>query len=141
MTAALGSWAWFVAGLVLIGLEMLAPGVFLIWLGIAALLTGVVDWLFAPSWQVAALIFAALSVVAVLLGRSLYRSGNLHEGSPMLNRRGEALVGRIVTLDGPMVGGEGRVRVDDSSWRATGPDSPAGARIARVPRRRHVAGG
>jgi inner membrane protein len=108
---------------------MLAPGVFLIWLGIAALLTGVVDWLFAPSWQVAALIFAALSVVAVLLGRSLYRGGDLHEGSPMLNRRAEALVGRVVTLDAPIVGGEGRVRVDDSSWRATGPDMPAGARM------------
>src|SRR5690606_34097413 len=35
---ALGTWNWLIAALVLIGLELLAPGVFLFWLGLAALI-------------------------------------------------------------------------------------------------------
>ena len=65
----LGGWSWVVLGLVLIGGEMLAPGVFLIWLGLAALLTGVVVGAFGIGWQAAALVFAALSLASVLAGR------------------------------------------------------------------------
>jgi inner membrane protein len=54
--------------------------------------------------------------------------------SSSLNQRGEALIGRRFTLEAPLAGGEGRIRVDDSSWRVTGPDLPRGAavRVVRV---------
>ena len=129
----LGAWSWMVLGLVLMGLELLAPGVFLIWLGLAAVLTGLLDAALGLSWQTALLVFAALAVVAVVSGRLLTRARDEEEtGRPPLNRRGHALVGRVFTLEAPMVEGCGRIRVDDSSWRVVGPDAPAGARVRVV---------
>ena len=131
----LGPWSWIILGLVLMGLELVAPGAFLLWLGLAAVLTGLVDWAFGLSWQAAALVFAVLSVGAVLIGRAVTRSRDEEDaGRPALNRRGASLVGHVFTLDSPIVGGSGRIRVDDSSWRIVGPDTPAGAsvRVVRV---------
>ena len=129
----LGPWSWIILGLVLMGLELLAPGIFLLWLGLAAMLTGIIDWAFGLSWQVAVLVFALLSVGAVLIGRAVTRHDDEQEGGrPPLNRRGQALVGRVFTLDVPIAGGEGRIKVDDSVWRVVGADAPAGARVRVV---------
>jgi hypothetical protein len=90
----LGPWSWIILGLVLMGLELLAPGVFLVWFGLAAMLTGVADWAFGLSWQAAALLFAALSVVAVVVGRAVTRDRQEGEGArPALNRRAKASSG------------------------------------------------
>ena len=129
----LGPWSWIVLGLVLMGLELVAPGVFLIWLGLAALLTGLLDAALGLSWQATLLVFAALSVAAVVGGRLLTRARDEEDTArPPLNRRGYALVGRVFTLDAAIVEGSGRIRVDDSSWRVVGPDAPAGARVRVV---------
>ena len=127
----LGGWSWIIAGLVLVGLELAVPGAFLIWLGLAAVAAGIADLAFDLSWQGSALAFAVLSVLSVLAGRALNRAGFGVQATDAsrLNRRGEALVGRIFVLEVPIRGGEGRVRVDDSSWRVTGPDLPAGSRV------------
>ena len=64
--------------------------------------------------------------------RRLARAGRGGErDQPFLNRRAEALVGRVFTLEKPIVDGVGTVRIDDTVWRVTGPDSPAGTRRAR----------
>jgi hypothetical protein len=131
----LGAWIWIVLGVVLVGAEVLAPGAFLIWFGLAAIGTGVLDAAFGLSWQAAFLTFAALSVVAVLAGRALTRRpGEEERDHAALNRRGEAMVGRVFALEEPIRQGVGRVRVDDSSWRVQGPDLPQGAsvRVVRV---------
>jgi membrane protein implicated in regulation of membrane protease activity len=133
--ASLGPWAWILLGLVLIGLELAAPGVFFLWLGLAALLTGLLDAAFGLSWQAALLAFAVLSVGSVMLGRLVTgRQGDLDANPSGLNRRGHEMIGRVFTLEAPILDGSGRVRVDDSSWRVTGPDAPAGAsvRVVRV---------
>lgn len=130
---ALGPWAWIILGLVLIGLEMIAPGVFLLWLGLAALATGLVAWLFGLSWQVAWLAFAGLSLAAVALGRAVTKRSDseMTEGGG-LNRRGGDLIGRDFVLEAPIAGGVGRLRVGDSSWRIEGPDAAAGEQIRVV---------
>jgi inner membrane protein len=132
--AGLGAWAWIILGLVFIGLELVAPAVFFVWLGLAAVATGIIDGLLGLSWQASTLVFAIFAIAAVLLGRVISRPLVRNEDPLTLNRRGEALVGRVFTLDTPLAGGEGRIRVDDSSWRVTGPDRPAGAavRVVRV---------
>jgi membrane protein implicated in regulation of membrane protease activity len=133
--ADLGAWAWIILGVVLFGLELLAPGAFFLWLGIAAVVTGIVDGALGLSWQAAVLVFAVLSVGAVLVGRVATRDRNDEEGDrPPLNRRAQSFVGRVFTLESPIVSGSGRIRVDDSSWRIVGPDAPAGAnvRVVRV---------
>ena len=130
-----GGWAWIVLGLVLVGGEMLAPGVFLLWLGLAALLTGAVVGLTGLAWQGALLVFAALAVASVLLGRAVTRHRSEEPDTASgLNDRGRQLIGKIFKLEATMAGGEGRIRVGDSSWRVTGPELLAGSevRVVRV---------
>jgi inner membrane protein len=132
--AALGAWGWIILGVVLVGLELIAPGVFFVWLGIAAVMTGLVDAAVGLSWQVATLVFAVMSVGAVWVGRSFTGPSTRQDDATGLNRRGEALIGRVFALESPIERGEGRIRVGDSSWRVTGPDGPAGTsiRVVRV---------
>ena len=130
--ADLEPWTWLILGLLLIGLETVAPGIFLIWLGIAALLTGLLDYGFGLSWQAALVVFAGLSLLSVIAGRTLTR--HRPAAGDTLNRRGEALVGRLFLLDQAIASGEGRIRIDDTVWRVTGPNIPAGSqvRVARI---------
>lgn len=131
--ASFGGWAWIVLGLVLIGGEMLAPGVFLLWLGLAALLTGAVVGLTGLAWQGALLVFAALAVASVLLGRAVTRHrSDEPDTASGLNDRGRQLIGKVFKLEATMAGGEGRIRVGDSSWRITGPELLAGTEIRVV---------
>lgn len=133
--ASLGGWAWVVLGLVLVGGEMLAPGVFLLWFGLAALLTGIVVGLTGIAWQGALLVFAVLAVASVLAGRAITRrQGDEPDPASGLNDRGRQLIGKVFKLEATMAGGEGRIRVGDSSWRVTGPELLAGTeiRIVRV---------
>ncbi len=126
----LGVWSWFVLGVVLLGVEILVPGTFILWLGFAALVVGVVVLAVDMSWQAQLLLFAALSVVFVVAWWKVARRRPAADSDqPMLNRRAERHVGRVFELDAPIVAGLGRVRIDDTLWRVSGPDLPAGARI------------
>jgi membrane protein implicated in regulation of membrane protease activity len=130
--AKLGSWNWLIVGLVLMALELLLPGIFLLWLGLAALLVGVIslfaDWI----WQVQVIAFAAFSLAAVPLWRRVASQSAPNAESEFLNRRSDALVGRVFTLEKPIMDGSGTVRVDDTVWRVRGPDCPAGSRVKVV---------
>jgi len=131
--ANLGTWNWLIFGVVLMALELLAPGIFLFWLGLAALLVGLVSFTFDPSWQLQILLFALFAAAAVPLWRRLARSSATpSKDNPFLNRRAAALVGRVFTLEKPIIDGAGTVRVDDTVWRIAGPDTPAGSRVRIV---------
>jgi membrane protein implicated in regulation of membrane protease activity len=133
MFASLGTWNWLILGVVLMALELLAPGIFLFWLGLAALLVGLVSFAFDLSWQLQILLFALFAAAAVPLWRRLARSSAaLPKDNPFLNRRAAALVGRVFTLEKPIIDGAGTVRVDDTVWRVAGPDTPAGSRVRIV---------
>lgn len=132
--ADLGEWNWIVLGVVLLVLEILVPGVFLLWIGIAAILTGALSlqfqWLDAWGWQVQVLIFLALSLVSAYVGaRIMGKPDGSDTDEPLLNRRAEQLVGRTATLEEPIVDGYGRIRLGDTIWRVTGPDLPARTRV------------
>lgn len=125
----LGNWNWFIVGGLLLALEVMVPGTFMLWLGLAAIATGVIGFIVSMSWQTQIVIFAILSVISVLLGRRIYPTVITETDKPFLNRRADAFVGRIFTLDEPIVSGTGRVRVDDTTWRVIGPDCPAGTKV------------
>lgn len=126
-------WLWAILGLLLIGGEMLAPGVFLIWLGLAALITGAVVGIFGLGWQAAAIVFAVLAVACVAAGRLLTRRRSEEpDAATGLNDRGRQLIGKVFRLETTMTGGEGRIRVGDSSWRITGPELLAGTEVKVV---------
>jgi membrane protein implicated in regulation of membrane protease activity len=128
----LGGWNWLIVGLVLMALELLAPGVFLLWLGLAAMIVGIVSLIVDWVWQVQVIAFAAFSVAAVPLWRRVASKSAPTPGSEFLNRRSDALVGRVFTLEKPIIDGGGTVRIDDTIWRVRGPDAPAGSRVKVV---------
>jgi membrane protein implicated in regulation of membrane protease activity len=125
----LGVWDWFIVGGLLLVLEVLAPGVFMLWLGLAALLVGAISLFVDWPWQAQFVAFAAFAVAAIPLWRRLARSVEAPTDQPFLNRRAEAFVGRIFTLERPIVDGTGTMGIDDTVWRITGKDTPAGSRV------------
>jgi inner membrane protein len=133
MFTTLGTWNWLIFGVILMALELIAPGVFLFWLGLAALLVGLLSFAIHPSWEAQILMFAAFAAAAVPLWRRIARSGStVSKSNPFLNKRADALVGRVFTLEKPIIDGAGTVRIDDTIWRVAGPDAPAGSRVRIV---------
>jgi len=133
MFSTLGTWNWLVFGLLLMGLELLLPGVFLFWVGLAALLVGLLSFVIAPSWQLQLLLFAVFAAAAVPVWRRVARSNSgVSTSNPFLNKRTDAMIGRVFTLEKPIVDGIGTVRIDDTIWRVAGPDTPAGSRVRIV---------
>lgn len=128
----LGPWSWWIFGIVLLAAELLVPGVFLIWIGIAAIIVGALSLLLWDasfwSWQLQFVLFAALAAVLALVGRRFY-SNHRETDQPLLNRRGESLIGRTATLREPIREGRGRVHLDDTWWTVSGPDLPAGTQV------------
>lgn len=129
----LGPWGWWALGLVLLAAEVVAPGMFLVWIGIAAILTGAVSLLLWEAsfwvWQVQLVCFALLSVLAVFAGRRLMARTAETSDEPLLNQRGARLIGRTAVLEKPIAEGRGRIRLDDTTWTVSGPDLPAGTRV------------
>ncbi len=130
-----GAWNWIILGCVLLALEIVVPGFYLLWIGIAALLTGTISFQLSGYemwiWQVQVVVFLILSVAAVLVGRWFF-AGEVESDQPLLNRRERQLVGTLATLSEPIQNGRGTVRIGDTTWRAEGPDLPAGARVRVV---------
>src|SRR5262249_50462800 len=129
--SALGAWNWLILAVILMALELMAPGVFLFWLGLAALLVGLVSFVLHPSWQAQLLMFAVFAAAAVPLWRRLAR-GPVAGSARFLNRRADAFVSRVFTLEKPIVDGWGTVRIGDTIWRVAGPDTPAGSKVKVV---------
>jgi hypothetical protein len=126
---ALGPWAWIVCGVIFLALELAVPGAFMMWLGIAALLVGIISLVVVWSWQWQLVAFAVFALASVPLWRRFAHRVEPQSEAPLLNRRTEALVGRVFTLEKPIVDGTGTVRIDDTIWRVHGPDRPAGSRV------------
>jgi membrane protein implicated in regulation of membrane protease activity len=126
-------WHWWVLGVVLVILEVFSPAAFFLWMGVAAGVVGLV-LLAVPdlSWQYQILLFSGFSIASIVLWRSVLKRHPTRTDQPMLNRRGEQYVGRVFTLEEPIVNGLGKIRVDDSTWKISGEDCAAGTRIRVV---------
>lgn len=127
-----GPWAWIVAGLVLLALELVVPGGFLLWMGISGIVTGLVVLFWAIGWPLQWLIFGVLSLVSIALWVRWTRSRPSATDRPYLNRRAEQFVGQEAVLEQPIQQGFGRVVLGDTVWRVSGPDLPAGQRVRIV---------
>lgn len=129
----LGPWNWMVLGFALLALELVVPGFYLLWIALAALAIGTLSlmlwnvgfWI----WQVQVIAFLALALVAAYIGHRLMGGRNADTDQPLLNLRGEQLIGRTATLTEPIREGRGRIQLGDTLWRVSGPDLPPGARV------------
>lgn len=125
------NWFWWAVAVLLFAGEAVLPGTFLLWLGFAAIGTGLVH-LLAPGLDPTTqwFVFALLSLVAVGTGWYLRRRRPPQPSDqPLLNRRADQLVGRVLPLESAIIDGRGRVRVDDAFWAVQGPDLPTGTRV------------
>lgn len=123
--------AWLALAAVLAIVELLMPGIFLVFIAAGAAVTGLIALVVPLPIFVEIGIFAVASSIAVALGRRWYSRNPIESSDPLLNDRIARLIGQTVTVSHAIVSGEGRVRVGDGEWPARGMDLPAGAR-ARV---------
>jgi membrane protein implicated in regulation of membrane protease activity len=124
---------WWGVGLLLVVAEMAAPGVFLLWIGIAALLMGFVLMLLPALGALPqSLVFAVLAVASIQVYRLWLRPREPVSDQPLLNKRVAQMVGRTFVLEQPILNGMGKVRLNDALWTVRGADAPAGARVTVV---------
>lgn len=122
-------WGWLALGLLLAVGEMAIPGVFLIWLAGAAIVTGLVSWAVPIGLALQIVLFVALALASVFMGRNWLRANPIESADPKMNDRGARSVGETVLVTQVIEGGSGRVRLGDSEWLARGPDAEPGTRM------------
>jgi inner membrane protein len=126
-------WLWLIGGVVLLIAELIAPGFFLIFIGAAAIATGLAALVLPLSLPLQLAVFACLSVLAARIGgRRAYSMRYDYSPDPYLNDRAGRLLGRVVLAVQPIDNNGGRVRVGDSEWSARGGPAQPGERVRIV---------
>ncbi len=123
-------WHWLILAGVLITLEIAIPVTYFLWMGIAAVLVGAITWLLGGldlTWQL--FLFVTFSLTSVILWKLYYKHYPQTTDQPLLNERTQQYVGRVFTLKQPIVDGFGKIKVDDSNWKITGPDCASGTKV------------
>lgn len=131
MTNLLASYGWWILALLMIAAELLVPGYFLLWIGVAAGVMGLVT-LVAPDmpFVAQATVFGVLAIATCFIYWKFIRpAAEVRDDQPLLNRKGERMVGRRVLVAEPFVNGRGKVRIGDSVWLAEGVDVAVGAAV------------
>lgn len=122
-------WLWMIGGVLLLAAEIMLPGVFLVWIGIAAIVTGVFALLLGIGLAGQLGLFALYAVLAVMIGRRFYGVKDVDADDAMLNEPAARLLGRRVTVVQAVDEDSGRVRVGDSEWTARGGPAEPGDRV------------
>ena len=123
------AWLWMIGGVVLLIAEIIAPGFFLVFIGVAALATGAFTLLFGMPLAFQLILFTIYALVAVMIGRKVYANQAADSSDPLLNDRVARMVGRSVTVIEAVDEHSGRVRVGDSEWSARGGPGRPGERV------------
>jgi membrane protein implicated in regulation of membrane protease activity len=127
-------WHWFALALILGILDVtFGANFFFVWCGAAAALVAVL-LLIVPSltWEYQFLIFGIGVMTSLLFWRQYLKTHPKNKDASTLNRRAAQYIGRVFTLEEPIVNGRGKVRVDDTIWRVEGTDLPIGEKVKVV---------
>ena len=122
-------WIWAIAGILLLTAEIIAPGFFLIFIGIAAVLTGLFTLLFDFSLAPQLILFAIYAVLAVMIGKRWYGEPGGKDERHVINDPASRMIGRTVTVVTDVDDHGGRVRVGDGEWSARGGPATSGERV------------
>ncbi|MBS0548322.1 MAG: NfeD family protein [Proteobacteria bacterium] len=123
-------WYWWALAGVLLVCEMMLPGVVFLFLAVGAAVAGLFLLVVSDlSLEMQLAVFAVFSVAAAVGLRPILRKLQHRSDDPNLNERGNALIGKVLVLDQPILRGRGRVTMGDGSWTVTGPDMVAGAKV------------
>jgi len=127
------AWMWLIGGVVLLIAEVIAPGFFLIFIGAAAIATGLLTLAVGLAVALQLAVFAVLAFLAVrIIGRHFYASRYDYTSDPLLNDRVARLLGKVVVVVQAVDSHGGRVRVGDSEWSARGGPAEVGERVRIV---------
>lgn len=123
-------WHWLSLGFVMLLLEVMTGGGLLLWLGIAALVTGAIVVVFSSlSMPLQLILFSLAAIAASVLWWFFWHKKPMTSDQPTLNRRSEQYIGRIFTLETDIVNGRGKVKVGDTLWRVLGDDMAVGTKV------------
>ena len=128
----ISEWGWLIAAAVLIGLEILAPGVFFLFFAFAAFVVAGIAWVFNIGWQYEVLIFAAVGVVSMVWGRKYFKNNQIVAEDHPINDPMAAFFGDVVTLHTAIKNGTGKAKIKDGVWTVLGPDAEVGASVKIV---------
>lgn len=133
LLSSINFWHWLIVAVILLSVEMMIGAYYFLWMGIAAAIVGCIMY-FMPSlpWLAQVIIFTVLSLTSFILFKKYQKRNPVISDQPALNKRGQQYVGRVFTLNEPIVNGIGKVKVDDTTWRVSGEDMEAGARVRVV---------
>ena len=123
-------WNWWVLALILLVVELLAPGFFFLWMAASGFVTGCLLLLIpAIGTELQILIFSVLSVVAITVWKLYGKKHPIATDHPLLNKRGDQYIGRVFSLYKPIENGEGKIKVDDSIWKVHGDDCDINTKV------------
>ncbi|MCF6202203.1 MAG: NfeD family protein [Methylococcaceae bacterium] len=126
-------WYWWVLAVFLLGIEILAPGFFFLWLSVAGVIVGTILFLFpSVSLEIQLIIYATLSITSILIWRQYGFKNNTETDHPLLNKRGAQYIGRTFSLIEPIKNGRGKIKADDSIWTVLGDDCPIDQQVEVV---------
>jgi len=125
-------WAWLSIGVLLIIIELAAPGAMVMWLGIAAIALGLIVAITPISWELQIFLFSVISIGSILSWRARIKRHPQQSENPSLNKKTNQLIGSQHHLSEAIVAGRGKINIDDSLWIATGPDLPEGSQVVIV---------
>tara|TARA_B110000914_G_scaffold177957_2_gene159623 strand:- start:204 stop:647 length:444 start_codon:yes stop_codon:yes gene_type:complete len=127
--ATIDFWHWLVLGLVLVIVELFAWSTFFLWMGVSAIMVGILYKLFPSlSWQIQLLLFSGLSVVSIFLVKKYFPVKTIDNE---LNARAKRHIGNsysVVSNDEHGI----KVKVGDSLWLAKGCDMHIGQKVKVV---------
>ena len=129
----LSYWDWLALGTVLLILEVFGAGGYLLWVGIAGIIVGVLTFLIPEmSWTLQLPLFGVLAILTALYWWKRQRTSPALSDQPFLNRRGHELIGRTFLVQQAIVDGRGKIKAGDSVWMAEGPDAEVGTAVRVV---------
>lgn len=122
-------WWWAIGGLILLIAEVIAPGFFLVFVGAAAIATGLFTLMFDLSLALQLVLFVLYTALAVMIGKRWYAEPHGGDQRHAINEPDKRLIGRTVTVVTEVDDHAGRVRVGDGEWSARGGPAAAGERV------------
>ncbi|MGN8274560.1 NfeD family protein [Pseudomonas sp. SMV71] len=129
----LSYWDWLALGVILLILEVFGAGGYLLWIGMAAAAVGVLTFLVPQlSWELQFLLFGLFAMATALYWWRRQHSAVRESDQPLLNLRGQELIGKTFQVHEAIVDGRGKIKVADGVWLVKGPEAPVGTRVRVV---------
>lgn len=114
---------WLLCGVIGLALELILPGLIVLFFGCGALLTGIATWIF-PSLQIEGqlIVFVVSSVVLLLVFRKMLRNRFFNNSKESGDELADEYIGKTAVALTDFANGHGEVEFKGSKWEALSAD-------------------